>query len=221
MHKLAQLKILLLLYILFQLIKTFPNIKCMWTPLDGMRDWSIFSNPFFMLLFRLSSCLKLGSCFIYALLNLVHTVDFYIYFIIKLSYYVLVQHCCHLCQEPVHTFRKHFKAGTTINILQYTWLLSGCLQTFKDFFRDFIWTWAVFQNWILCKFPFRDLHRNMSMGGCGRGLHFFSLKGGGGNAPIWAQKRDTKISLIHVGGLSFIPPPPSLSTPHIADSLKQ
>ena len=45
--QLAQLKILLLLYILFQLIKTLPNIKCMWTPLDGMRDWSIFSNSFF------------------------------------------------------------------------------------------------------------------------------------------------------------------------------
>ena len=45
--QLAQLKILLLLYILFQLIKTLPNIKCMWTPLDGIRDWSIFSNSFF------------------------------------------------------------------------------------------------------------------------------------------------------------------------------
>ena len=45
--QLAQLKILLLLYILFQLIKTLPNIKCMWTPLDGMRESSIFSNSFF------------------------------------------------------------------------------------------------------------------------------------------------------------------------------
>ena len=44
--QLAQLKILLLLYILFQLIKTLPNIKCMWTPLDDMRDWSVFSNSF-------------------------------------------------------------------------------------------------------------------------------------------------------------------------------
>jgi len=45
--QLAQLKILLLLYILFQLIKTLPNIKSMWTPLDGMRGWSIFSSSFF------------------------------------------------------------------------------------------------------------------------------------------------------------------------------
>ena len=46
-EQLVQLKILLLLYILFQLIKPLPNIKCMWIPLDDMRDWSIFSNSFF------------------------------------------------------------------------------------------------------------------------------------------------------------------------------
>ena len=42
--QLVQLKILLLLYILFQLIKNIAKYKVY---VDGMRDWSIFSNSFF------------------------------------------------------------------------------------------------------------------------------------------------------------------------------
>jgi len=63
----------------------------MWTPLDGMRDWSIFSNSFLNYSYDILPGL-IGSCFIYALLNLVHTLT-----ASTLSHWLVMLSVCFIC----------------------------------------------------------------------------------------------------------------------------